>query len=62
MYANAIYIQDKIDSYFGSKWVVVVLNPDSYGAWAFWVYYDNYIMLQNYERFAWHYAVWQSGL
>jgi hypothetical protein len=59
---NAIYIQSKMDAYFGSKWVVIILDPDSYGTWAYWVYYDNYVFLQNYERLKWNYIVWQSGL
>jgi hypothetical protein len=62
MDANAVYIRDKVGAYFGSKWVAVVLSPDMYGAWAFWVYYDNYIFLENYERLNWNYIVWQSGL
>jgi hypothetical protein len=51
-----------MDAYFGSKWVVIILDPDSYGTWAYWVYYDNYVFLQNYERLKWNYIVWQSGL
>jgi hypothetical protein len=47
---NVIYIQNKIDEYFGSKWAVTILNPHAYGAWAYWVYDDNIVFLQNYEK------------
>ena len=58
IYANSLYIQEKVSEAFGGKWNVEVFGNDPSWGRATHIHNDEWILLFGYGEYEWDYIIW----